>query len=142
MVKPFREGLFTWPLEEGEETSLIGSRCNLCKKTFFPPLTICPFCFHEDSTGQVFLSHRGKLETYSIVRQAGPRYQVPYIVAYIALPEGLRVFSQVTECLPEDLEIGMEMEVILQELRVDENGNRLIGYKFRPVKNLGKEGKV
>lgn len=135
MAKSFRDGLFRWPVKEGEETSLIGSRCNLCKKTFYPPRTICPFCFQEDITEQVSLSRRGKLETYSVVRQAGPRYPVPYIVAYIALPEGLRVFAQVTECRPEDLKIGMEMEMILQELRVDEKGDQLIGYKFRPIRN-------
>ena len=135
MIKPFREGLFKWPLKEGEETSLIGSRCKLCQRNFFPPRNICPFCYQEGVLEEAPLSRRGKLETYSVVRQAPPRYPVPYIVAYITLPEGLRVFSQVVDCRPEDLKIGMEMEVVVKELRVNENGDQLMGYKFRPVSN-------
>jgi uncharacterized OB-fold protein len=82
----------------------------------------------------ISLSSRGKLETYTVVRQAGPRYSVPYLVGYIAMPEGIRVFSQLAECRPQDLTIGMEMEVISGELRKDESGESLTGYKFRPVK--------
>lgn len=133
MVKPFREGLFNWPLKKGEEVRLKGSKCNSCGRPFFPSRVICPFCYEKGGMEPVLLSRQGKLETFSVVRQPGLRYPVPYVVAYISLPEKLRVFAQIEGCSPEDLKIGEEMEMVLGEIRTDENGDQLVGYKFKPV---------
>jgi uncharacterized OB-fold protein len=39
----------------------------------------------------------------------------PYVIGFIDLPEGIKLFSMLTDCEPAEktLKIGMEMETIL-----------------------------
>ena len=86
---------------------------------------------------KIELSRKGKLCSYSIVWQNIPRYKSPYFVAYVDLPEGVRVFTHLADCDPSDLKIGMDVEMAIDFLRKDEDGNDLIGYKFRPILKSG-----
>ncbi len=79
------------------------------------------------------LSRRGTLYTYTVIRQAPPRYPVPYAVGYVDLPEGVRVFAQMEGWQARELRLGEEMEISFETIRKDEQGHELIGYKFRPV---------
>ena len=58
---------------------------------------------------------------------------MPYGVAYIELPEGIRVESRLTENDPDKLEIGMEMELIIEKIADDTEGNELMTFAFRPA---------
>ena len=84
---------------------------------------------------EVELSQRGKIDTFSVLHIGAPGFAVPYIVAYVVLPEGPRVFSMVSGCEPSEksLEIGAEVELIVDKLHDDEQDNEVMGYKFRPV---------
>ncbi len=84
---------------------------------------------------EVELSQRGKIDTFSVLHIGAPGFAVPYIVAYVVLPEGPRIFSMVSGCEPSEksLEIGAEVELIVDKLRDDEQDNEVMGYKFRPV---------
>ena len=57
---------------------------------------------------------RGTVYTFTIVRQYGMApfaSMVPYVVAMIELPEGPRLLGNVTDCDPESVRIGMEVEM-------------------------------
>ena len=125
-----REGLFDWP---SEKPSLIGNRCKLCGKVFFPRRFICPDCFEEGTLQVVHLGRRGKLYTFCILERGPLGFDAPYAVGYIDLPEGLRIYSILTETSTERLKIGMEMELVIEKIRIDSEGNEIIGYKFKPV---------
>jgi uncharacterized OB-fold protein len=60
----------------------------------------------------------------------------PYLIGFIDLPEGIKLFSLLTQCDPWDrvLKMGMEMEMVIETIRQDEEGNEIVGYKFRPSK--------
>ena len=58
------KGLFDWP---SEKPSLIGHRCKLCRKVFFPRRFICPSCFEEGTLEETHLSRTGKLYTFCIL---------------------------------------------------------------------------
>ena len=64
-----------------------------------------------------------------------PGYRAPYIIARTELPEGLIVTSLITGCEPAEgaLEIGDEVELVIDKITEDEEGNDIIGYMFRPV---------
>ena len=132
---PFRKGLFTIPVPEGSGGCLLGSRCRECAATFFPPRQICLRCMKEGILAPLHLSRRGALYTYTVIRQAPPRYPVPYAVGYVDLPEGVRVFAQLEGWQARELRVGEEMEVFFEAIRKDEQGHDLIGYKFRPVRS-------
>ena len=131
--RPFRRDLFTFPVPEGSGGSLLGSRCRECGVTLFPPRQICPRCMKEGILEAVPLSRRGALYTYTVIRQAPPRYPVPYAVGYVDLPEGVRVFAQLEGWDKRELRLGEAMEVCFTTLRKNEAKEEMVGYRFRPV---------
>ena len=62
---------------------------------------------------------RGRIYSYTVIHHndAPPfRDMVPYIVALVELEEGVRVTSNIVECTPEVVHVGMPVEVIYQQV--------------------------
>jgi uncharacterized OB-fold protein len=58
----------------------------------------------------------------------------PYMVGLIDLEEGVRITAQLTDVIPEEVEIGMTLEMVIRQIYEDgPKGPILYGYKFRPV---------
>jgi uncharacterized OB-fold protein len=132
---PVAEGIFTIN-EKG--VSLIGTRCISCGNHYFPQAISCknPRC-NEKRVEKVLLSKRGKLYSYTIQYYLPPppfrmESKGPYAIGLIELPEGIRVMGMLTGLDFEEIKIGMEMELTLERLYVDEKGNEVVTYKFRP----------
>ena len=128
---------------EGEDgPCLLGTRCASCASIFFPPET--HFCRNPECQGteleEVSLSRRGRLWSYTDNRYSPPPPYVaadpfePYAVAAVELErEKMVVLGQVVSGVGIDaLEVGMEMEVVLDTLFEDDASEYLI-WKWRPV---------
>jgi uncharacterized OB-fold protein len=126
-VVPVGEGLF----ENAEGGRLLGNRCGSCGKIYFPKAQFCFNCFDKDME-EVGLSRRGKLYAYTIGRMASTHFQPPYVIGLVDLPEGVRVFAPLKMTEDKTYRIGMEMEVVIEELWQEDN-RQIIGYKFKPV---------
>ena len=59
----------------------------------------------------------------------------PTASATSSCPGQLRVEGRLTIADPEQLKIGMEMELVLDPLSLDEDGNQVVTYAFAPVEN-------
>ncbi len=118
-----------------EPPYLIGSRCRGCGFTTFPPRVSCPSCMSRASMEQVSLGSTGTIDTFSILHVGAPGFAAPYAIAYVIMPAGVRVLSLLTGCEPseEALEIGARVELVIEKIREDEEGNEVRGFKFRPV---------
>ena len=129
---PLREGLFS-AAPAGEEAALIGSRCPDCGKHFFPRRHVCLNCSRQ-GLDEVPLSRRGKVWTFTIVRQTPPASltRAPYAIAYVELPEGVRVETILTGD-PEAVRIGMDVEFVLEKVGTSAEGADMMAFKFRPV---------
>jgi len=127
-VVPFWEGIFE---EDALGDRLLGNKCKSCGKIYFPKAQFCFNCFDKEME-EVGLSRRGKLYSYTIGRMASTHFQPPYAVGLIDLPEGVRVFAPLIMTEDKTYTIGMEMELVIEELW-RENHNQIIGYKFKPV---------
>ena len=57
----------------------------------------------------------------------------PFGVGYVELPGELRVESRLTEADPAKLRIGMEMELVVVPLGIDDDGDEIVTFGFRPV---------
>ncbi len=127
---PVCEGAFT---ETSEGGVLIGNKCKACGQPFFPKAKLCFACLTDDME-EVSLSRRGKLYSYTIGRMASLHFQPPYVLGYIDMPEGVRVFAplEFEESEYRNIKIGMEMEVAIKKLW-DEGDKEIIGYKFKPI---------
>jgi uncharacterized OB-fold protein len=125
----------SWFKKTPDGIRLMGSKCLTCEKTFFPKKKICPECFEENPVDTI-LSHRGRLHAYAMSVMGPPFLEKPYVQAYVDLPEGIKLFSLLKDWEPigETLEIGMEMEMVIDKINVNGAGDDIIGYKFRPVK--------
>lgn len=131
---PIDGRLFKLPSSPSEKAHLIGSRCRSCGETFFPKRSYCANCTSPDME-EVALSTRGKLETFTISRATPPGslIQAPYGLGYVRLPEGCIVQTVLSECDPQKLEIDMDMELVIEKIREDEEGNDVMAFKFKPV---------
>jgi uncharacterized OB-fold protein len=133
------EGWFT---TDKKEPNLIGNRCRSCGDYFFPKAFTCrnPNCMGEDLE-EVFLSRQGKLwSCTNNYYQPPPPYVPPgdfepYTIVVVNLPkEKLMVMGQLASGNRfEDLKIGMEMELVVETLFVDDQGNEHMIWKWAPV---------
>ena len=124
-----------WFHQTPEGLKLSGTQCESCGKISFPKKYVCPECF-GDKLKIVPLSTKGTLHTYSVCTMGAADIEKPYVIAFIDLPEKIKLFSILTECEPYDttLKVGMEMEMVIATIKKDQSGQNIIGYKFRPVK--------
>lgn len=129
-----------WFEDFGGGAALAGTRCLRCDRVHFPPKRVCPDCF-EGELRRVPMSTRGTLHTFAVSHMGPADLDKPYIIGFIDLPEGIRMFSLVTGCDRggQDLRVGIAMEMVIEPLKRDRQGRDVIGYKFRPVRE-GKQG--
>jgi uncharacterized OB-fold protein len=136
-MKPIREGFFE--ISKDGSGYIIANTCEKCGLGFFPSRTKCTNCLSGDKLKSIQLSKGGKLYTYTTVYRAPSFFNVPYMVGYVDFEkEGIRVFAQLTGCKSEDLEIGMEMELVFEEMDVNEDDKRKLVYKFKPLTPKGR----
>jgi uncharacterized OB-fold protein len=114
---------------------LLGSRCPACGEHFYPRRFVCAKCLHEGCE-DVVLSPTGTLWTYTYVHVplfAKKDAKVDaYGVGQVDLPEGPRI-QAILVGGPDDFEIGMALELDLETLHHDKDGNDVVIYRFKPV---------
>jgi uncharacterized OB-fold protein len=132
---PIEEGFFTIPVGESDAPSLLGSRCPACNETFFPRRYVCAQCLHE-GCDDIELDGSGRLYTWTFVHV--PLFAKKdaavdaYGVGQIDLPEGPRV-QAILVGGPDDFEIGMEMQLELETLRTNSDGDEVVIFRYAPV---------
>jgi uncharacterized OB-fold protein len=114
----------------------------------FPVQSGCPRCTGQQ-TEPVELGRRGTLWTWTVQGfppKAPPfrgftdeRFQ-PFGVGYIELPGEVKVEARLTESDPAKLHIGMEMEMVMVPLTIDDDGNEVVTFAFQPVGDSSKNG--
>ncbi|MBN1488261.1 MAG: Zn-ribbon domain-containing OB-fold protein [Anaerolineae bacterium] len=123
-----------WRLR-GQRYRLEGEVCEHCGKKIFPPRDICPHC-KEPAQEPYKLSGKGEVYSFSTVYSPPEGFEdyTPYTVALVELEEGPMITAQLTDVAPEDVQIGMPVEMVTRRLRKNgDEGTIVYGYKFRPV---------
>jgi len=133
---PLKKGLFHIPESPDDKPYLIGSRCRTCGYTCFPRKEACVKCRQNGTTDEIKLGPYGTLETFAVMQVGPPDFPPPYIMGYVRTKEDALVFTLITGCEPRDdaLDIGEEMELVIEKIKEDEEGNSLVGWKFKPIK--------
>lgn len=134
---PVAEGLFA---ETKEGPRLLGSKCPACGTPYFPKSPVChnPDC-REKGLEDATFGPQGKLWSYSIQYYPPPppaKFDepfAPYALGLVDLPEGLRVLARISTADPEGLQVGIDVELVLEKLYRDGSGNDVITWKFRPA---------
>ena len=117
---------------------LEGVVCTNCSEHIFPPSIVCPNCKATNMEPKKF-SGKGKLRSYTRVYDAprGLELQVPYMMGLVKLDEGPSVTAQIVDVKPDELKIGLDLEVIFRKINSG-RGRGIVqyGFKFRPQKYL------
>ena len=114
--------------------SLTGEICHHCGSKVFPPRDVCPECA-KPAYDPLQLSGRGEVYSFTTVHEppADFRDQAPYSIALIKLEDGPMLTAQLTDVEPEEVRIGMPVEMVTRKLTQDgDEGLIQYGYKFRP----------
>ena len=92
---------------------LLIQKCNGCSEYQFYPRGICAGCWTTD-IAWARASGRGTVWTFTVTgqnRTPGFAEEVPYVVALVELEEGVKLFTNIVECDPREVKIGMPVEV-------------------------------
>jgi len=116
---------------------LVGEICEHCNGKIFPPRDVCPECEAPAKTPLLF-SGRGEVYSYSTVYNPPRGFEEfsPYSVALVRLEEGPMVIAQLADVDPDQLSIGMPVEMVTRKVQSGgDEGAIVYGYKFRPPIN-------
>ena len=137
-IVPFMRDVFTIPTNARQKPNLIGSVCTECEEYFFPKTgqkATCdnPFC--PRSTKETLLSGQGKILSATVTRSSVEGEEEKRVSSVILLKEGIKVNSSLIEW--EGFEYllvpGTPVEVVLQEMGENDEGDVIVGYAFRLV---------
>lgn len=91
-------------------------QCSACGHRPFPPRAHCPDCGAADLAWNS-ASGRGTVYTYTIAhRPPHPVFagQCPFVLAVVELEEGPRLMTNIVDCAPGDVRIGMAVHVCFE----------------------------
>ncbi len=93
-------------------------RCSGCQAYRYPPAPICPTCLSEEWSWQQS-SGKGTVYSYTITYQAvhpALMGKLPLAPVVVQLEEGMLVTSNLTDVPPEEIAIGMPVEVCFEDV--------------------------
>ena len=122
-ARPYWEGL--------REQKLMLPRCRACRRTHFYPRVLCPHC-HAADLEWVQASGRGRLYAFEIAYQSfnkAFKVKPPFVLAMVELEEGPRMMTNVVGCAPDEVRVGMAVEVEYEDVTAE-----ITLAKFKPAR--------
>jgi uncharacterized OB-fold protein len=92
-------------------------KCVDCGSLRYPPRLVCPNCLSANADW-VKINGKGKVYTYVTYFQASGEWasRVPFNVTLVELDEGVRMWSTVVGCKPDEVYIGMPLEIAYEDV--------------------------
>ena len=110
-----------WFWEACARHELFLQRCRPCGHLRFYPRALCPYCL-SPAVEFTRASGRGTVYSFTVTYQnqaPGFRDELPYVMAIVELSEGPRLLTNIVDSKPDDVAIGMPVEVVFED--VDES---------------------
>jgi uncharacterized OB-fold protein len=104
--------------DAARERRLVLPRCRGCGKLDFPVPETCRHCLDRDFDWLVS-SGRGAVYSFVVMHQVyDPAFarRVPYAVVTVELEEGPRIISNLVDCEPSAIRVGMAVAVAFESL--------------------------
>ena len=97
--------------DAADEGRLVAERCAACGRLRHPPRPMCPHCLALE-VELTTLSGRGTVYSYAVLHHPQhPAFEYPVLAALIDLDEGIRVVSNLVGVEPDDIRIGLPVQV-------------------------------
>ncbi len=85
---------------------LLLKECRDCGKTHYYPRPLCPFCLSANTAWREACG-AGEIYSWSVERRASP----PYAIAFVTLPEGPTLLTNIVDCDFDGLAIGQKVRL-------------------------------
>lgn len=110
-------------------------RCASCGYWLHPPAPVCRACLSRDLAVQA-VSGRGAVHSYTLNHQPwNPTMPHPYAIVVVDLEEGPRLLTNLVDCDPDGVRVGLEVEVCFEVIG---EGDREVHLpQFRPAEVAG-----
>lgn len=106
-------------------------KCRDCGDLRYHPRALCTNCL-SSRTEWVRSKERGKIYTFTVTNQnqaAGFRESLPYVMAWVELDEGVKMLTNIVDCPPQEVKIGMPVEAVFEDVTPE-----VTLVKFRPAR--------
>jgi uncharacterized protein len=114
--------------DAADEGRLVAQRCAACGRLRHPPRPMCPECGSLE-VEVAELSGRGVVYSYALLHHPQhPAFVYPVLAVLIDLEEGIRVVSNLVGIEPDEIRIGLPVQVEF----VSTDGDHQVPV-FRPV---------
>ena len=116
--------------EAAQRHELYIQQCRECGDRRFHPRTLCTNCL-SSGTEWIKCGGRGRIYTFTVTNQnqgAGFRDNLPYVLAWVELDEGVKLLTNIVDCPPAQVKIDMPVEVVFDDVTPD-----VTLVKFRPA---------
>ena len=113
--------------------TLLVQQCQDCNAYMSYPRQFCTECW-SDNMGWKESSGQANVFSFSVTYEGvEPMFEddLPIVLAWVDLPEGVRMNTSLIGCDPKDIEIGMEVEVVFKTVT-----NEITIPHFTPVKKV------
>ena len=92
-----------------QREQLLVQQCSDCDGLTFIPQPACKHCL-SPRLEWTEVSGKGTVYSYTVVwRPQTPAFPVPYVVAIVDLDEGCQMMTNVVDCDPADVHVGMRV---------------------------------
>ena len=113
-IQPFTEPFW----EATKQRKLLVQTCKSCGARIFFPRRQCPECWSTD-LDWMEASGKATIFAFSVTYEGVEEMFVddlPIILAWVDLPEGIRMQTNIIDCDPDSVEIGQEVEVVFKDV--------------------------
>jgi uncharacterized OB-fold protein len=117
--------------EAAKRHELYIQKCRDCGDLRFHPRALCTACL-SPRTEWVRAKGTGKIYTFTVTYQnqaAGFREWLPYVMSWVELDEGVKMLTNIVDCPPEQVKIGMPVEAVFDDVTPE-----VTLVKFRPAR--------
>ena len=104
--------------EAAKRHELYIQKCRDCGDLRFHPRALCTACL-SPRTEWVRAKGTGKIYTFTVTYQnqaAGFREWLPYVMSWVELDEGVKMLTNIVDCPPEQVKIGMPVEAVFDDV--------------------------
>ena len=111
-IQPFTKAFW----EGTKNNKLLIQTCNDCDTRIFFPRRQCPKCW-SNNLDWIEASGKATIYAFSVTYEgveAAFREDLPIVLAWVDLPEGIRMQTNIIDCDPATVEIGQDVEVVFQ----------------------------
>jgi uncharacterized protein len=121
--RPFWEAL--------QRHELYVQKCRDCGDVRYHPRALCTNCL---SSRTEWLRSKGAavIYTFTVTNQnqaSGFRDSLPYVMAWVDLDEGVKMLTNIVDCPPQEVKIGMPVEAVFADVTPE-----VTLVKFRPAR--------